>query len=347
MSEQDNNLRIFPKVRQIPEKKPKTFIVFPFEVWEKRRGTFEEKDSESMELIKNHLKEFKKCHVMSSHGSDSIVLVHMIKRACDELQIPMIDVWLNHTLNLFKEEQEYWKIINKFLGIEKEFKIFMPPKDDTGRNQTVWTIAEKVGHLPSFRKTSRKKSMSYKHSNTPECCDILKKKSVKDYLKQLPKDERFDCVFIGTRAQESQIRFLGVLQRCRSYTQTTRVPYPKRVVTPLSYWEAVDILEYYHRYNIPRNPVYKIHNVDRMGCASCPAHINWEIRLAQDPTNEGFGMLKQNFKIMKNTEPQRFSNSIDTLDKWLNSKKSKDLDSKMRVKLEDFIKSQKEEIKNE
>lgn len=328
----NEQLRIYPKIRTIPEKKPKTFTLFPFEVWEKRRESFEIKEAESLELIKNHLKAFKKCHVMSSHGSDSIVLVHLIKRACEELNMPMIDVWLNHTLNLFKEEPEYWKVINKFLGIEDKFKIFYPPQ-----NQTVWSIAKKVGYLPSFRKTARHVSMSYKHSNTPECCDILKKASVKDYLKSLPENERYDCTFIGTRAQESQIRFLGVLQRCRSYLQKTRVAYPKRIVTPLSYWESVDTLEYYHRYGIPRNPVYQIHNVDRMGCASCPAHLGWEIRLAKDPTNEGFGMLKQNFEIMFRTEPERFKESVLSLQKYLKSKKSKDLTSIQRDRIEAFL----------
>ena len=30
----------------------------------------------------------------------------------------------------------------------------MPPKDEKGRYQTVWSIADKVGHLLSFRKTA-------------------------------------------------------------------------------------------------------------------------------------------------------------------------------------------------
>lgn len=44
-------LRIFPKQRNIPEKKPKSFILYPFEMWEKRRESFEQKEAESLELI--------------------------------------------------------------------------------------------------------------------------------------------------------------------------------------------------------------------------------------------------------------------------------------------------------
>ena len=347
------DLRIFPKKRQIPEKKPKTFVLYPFEMWEKRREPFETKEAESLELIVNHFKYFKNPHVMTSHGNDSVVMCHLVVRACNILDISLPQFWLNNTLNLFKEERKYWDVINKFLGIENNFKVFMPPKDKSGNHQTVWSIAKKVGHLPHFRSTQKKKqerererereSNYYQHGATPECCNILKKESVKDYLKQLPEDQRYDLVLVGTRAQESQIRSLGVLQRCRSYLQKTNVPYPKQVLTPLSFWHFTDIEQYYKKYNIPKNPVYEIHNIDRMGCASCPAHLNWETRLAKDPTEEGFGMLKQNLKILYETvqagseNPERLKKSIIKLQKYLKSKESKELSDIMRNKLELLI----------
>ncbi len=332
------SLRIFPKKRQLPMKKPKSFVLFPFEMHEKMRETFEEKESESLELIKNHLKHFKKCFVASSHGKDSLVMVHLIWRACQELKIPMVDVWLNHTLNVYKEEKEFWKKFNTWLGIEDNFKIFYPPKDKKGNRYTVWSIAKSAGHLPNFRSTAKAK-LSYKKTNTPECCDILKKKSINEYLKNLPKDERYDCSFIGTRAEESQMRSLGVLQRCRSYLIKTRKPYPIQAVTPLSFWKKADIYEYFARYKLPINPTYAVHNLERMGCASCPAHKNWEIRLASDPTSEGFGMLNQNLKILKSTEPERLEKSINTLKDFLKSKDSKILTEAMRLRLINTIQS--------
>ncbi|KKN76211.1 hypothetical protein LCGC14_0372370 [marine sediment metagenome] len=311
------SLRIFPEKRLIPEKKPKTFVLFPYELHAKMRGTFEEKEEESIRLIKGHLEHYTKCYVASSHGKDSIVLVHLIWRVCKELDIPMIDVWLNHTLNVYKEEKAYWDAFNKWLDIENCFRIFYPPEDENGHMYTVWSVAKKVGHLPNFRRTARKVTGSYKESNIPECCKILKKDSINAFLKSLPKDQRYDCHFIGTRAQESQIRSLGVLQRCRSYLIKSRRPYPMQAVTPLSFWKAVDVLEYFHRYIIPQNPTYSVHNIDRMGCASCPAHKNWETRLARDPTEEGFGMLKQNLKILAKTDVPRLKNSIKTLDNYI------------------------------
>lgn len=333
------SLRILPKKRQIPEHKPKTFVLFPFELHEKMRGTFEEKEEESLRLIKNHLQHFKKCYVVSSEGKDSNVMVHLIWRVCKELKIEMIEVWLNHTLNVYKEEKDYWDKFNKWLGIEDKFKVFYPPKDKDGKQQTVWTIIHKVKHLPNFRSTARKVKRNYKSTNIPECCDILKKQSIKNYLKGLPKDQRFDCVFVGTRAQESQMRSLGVLQRCRSYFVKYRTAYPIQTVTPLSFWQAVDVLEYFHRYKLPVNPTYAIHNIERMGCASCPAHKYWEIRLASDPTAEGFGMLKQNLKGLQQYEPERLQASLETLQNFVKSKVSTEiLTEKNRVRLIQLIK---------
>ena len=105
----------------------------------------------------------------------------------------------------------------------------------------------------------------------------------------------------------------------------------------------VDTYEYYHRYNIPKNPAYKAHDMERMGCASCPAHINWEIRLAKDPTNEGFGMLRQNFKILKETvfngteNQDRLIKSVNTLVKYLSSAESDSLTPEQRERIEGLI----------
>lgn len=350
----DSNLRLFdtearnafdsqPEELKIKSQKAKTFILFPFEAEYKIRQPFEVKEEESLFLIQEHLKIHKKCYVASSHGKDSIVLVHLIYRACQNLGIPMIEVWLNNTLNIYKEEPAYWDLFNKWLEIEDKFRIFLPPKDEKGNRYTVWSIAKKVGHLPHFRAaTDTKKKWDIR--KTPECCDILKKASIKAFLKSLPKEDRFDCHFVGTRAEESRIRRLGVLQRCRSYIMKTRSAYPIRTVTPMSFWSTNtwkahqghyekknnkkvfvpnpreikpenDIDRYFEKHGIPKNPVYLAHDLKRMGCASCPAFKNWELKLAQDPTEEGLGMLKQNLRIMKTTEKERYDAVIKNLRK--------------------------------
>lgn len=354
------------KFHELPmEKKEKslkavTFIIYPFEVNEQMKKPFEQKEAETIEFIENHLKTFKKPYVATSFGKDSILLMHLVMRACQNLNIEYPDMFLNDTLNTFKEEKQYWADISKEWGIIDKVKLFKPPFDERGNRYTVWSIAKKYGHLPSFRglqgrgkafKQSGKKDKAKEGSRgtTPECCDILKKATMKEFLKSMPEDSRYDLQFVGTRAEESAMRKISLMQRCRSYIHKSFVKYPMRVATPISYWVDSDIDQYYEKYNIPKNPAYLAHDQDRMGCASCPAHKNWEIRLAKDPTNEGFGMLKMNFKLMKQfidegTEnPDRIINSIKVLEKYITSEDSKSLTDVQRQKVIDLIKEYKNE----
>ena len=335
------------KFNEQPEEKKakslaaKTFILYPFELKYNQDKPFEEKEIDSMELIENHLKIYKKPYIATSFGSDSIVLMHLVMRAAKNVGVEYPDMFLNDTLNTFKEEKQYWADMIKLWGIADKVKILKPPTDERGNMMTVWSIAKKVGHLPSFRTIGGRKGGS--KGKTPECCDILKKTTMKKYIKSLPKEERYDLQFVGTRAQESRVRANAVLQRCRTSILKTFVNYHMRAVTPLSFWTMEDTQEYYKRHNIPKNPAYKAHDMDRMGCASCPAHKNWEIRLAKDPTNEGFGMLKQNFKILKQTiedgteNSNRLQESVNVLKKYMKKKESKTLTEPQRERIEKLI----------
>tara|TARA_R110000803_G_scaffold13653_2_gene38301 strand:+ start:39 stop:1163 length:1125 start_codon:yes stop_codon:yes gene_type:complete len=331
-----------PEEKKAKSLKAKTFILYPFELKYNQDKSFEEKDKDSMELIENHLKIYKKPYIATSFGSDSIVLMHLVMRACKNVGVEYPDMFLNDTLNTFKEEKQYWADMTKLWGIIDKVKLFKPPVDEKGNMFTVWSIAKKVGHLPSFRTIGGRRGGS--KGKTPECCDILKKSTMKKYIKSLPKEERYDLQFVGTRAQESRVRANAVLQRCRTSILKTFVNYHMRAVTPLSFWTMEDTQKYYEVHNIPKNPAYKAHDMERMGCASCPAHKNWEVRLAKDPTNEGYGMLKQNFKILKQTiedgteKTDRLKESIKTLQKYLKSKESKTLSISQRQRIINLIK---------
>lgn len=364
----DGFTKIDPTIREKFNKLPdeikakslaaKTFILYPFEVHEQQAKPFEQKEAETIEFIENHLKAFKKPYIATSFGSDSIVLMHLVMRACDNLGIEYPDMFLNDTLNTFKEEKQYWADITKEWGIIDKVKLFKPPVDEKGNMYTVWSIAKKYGHLPSFRGIRRKKGeeriktkleMGGQGGGTPECCDILKKKTLKKFLNSLPEEDRYDLHFVGTRAEESRMRKNSVLQRCRTYIFKSFLKYPIRACTPLSFWTMEDTQKYYEVHNIRKNPAYKAHDMERMGCASCPAHKYWEIRLAKDPTNEGFGMLRQNFKILKETieagteRPDRLEESINTLKKWLKKPESKTLTDTQRQRVIDLIKEFTEE----
>ena len=416
----DGFVTIDPKIREklhaLPEERKtkslaaKTFILFPFEMQEQQRKPFAIKLRETIDFVKNHLLHHRRPYIATSFGSDSIVLMKVVMIAVDELRveghdIEYPDMVLNDTLNTFKEEKQYWKDMIDLWNLGDKVIIMKPPKDEKGNMYTVWSIAKKVGHLPQFRQTKfrnkdgtirTKKDIGGQGSGVPECCDILKKKTLKSFMNSLAEDKRYDCQFVGTRAEESKMRSMSVLQRCRSYIRKTFVKYEIRNVTPLSYWtqgiwkadqgtfqkkksrmmEGIcscnhaesehsnncvkcgcsefsrvrrkflgnfktteifvpndnetepenDIALFYEKYNIPFNPAYEAHNMKRMGCASCPAHINWEVRLATDPTSEGLGMLKQNLKLLKQygeagtDRIERLDESLNILKKLLDGK---------------------------
>ena len=399
-----------PEERKAKSLAAKTFILYPFEMQEQQAKSFEVKERETIDFIKNHLLNHKRPYIATSFGSDSIVLMKIVMLAVDELKaeghdMEYPDMVLNDTLNTFKEEKQYWKDMIDLWGIADKVIIMKPPKDAKGNMYTVWSIAKKVGHLPQFRATQfrnkegkvrTKKEIGGQGTGVPECCDILKKKTLKSYMNNIAKEKRYDIQFVGTRAEESKMRSMSVLQRCRSYIRKTFVKYPIRNTTPLSYWtqnvwkthqghyekkqsrmmEGIcgcdhaesehsincvkcdcvqfsrvrrkflgnfkttpifvpsegekepenDIALFYEKYNIPFNPAYKAHSMDRMGCASCPAHINWEARLAVDPTTEGLGMLRQNLKMLKQfgdagtDRPERLTESLTLLKRLLDGK---------------------------
>ena len=316
MSQTDGSLRIFPEKRIIPKKKYKTMILFPEELVFKQSEPFEVKERESLLLIKGHLEKFTNPYAAISHGKDSLVMADLICRTARELRVKLPEFWLNDTLNTYNEEKPFWDVANKWLGIEDNFRVFTPPKLPNGKQATVWSVADMVGHLPTFRSTAKHRKNSYKRTNVPECCHWLKHKSVDEFLKELKPEERYDCCFVGTRAKESSIRWLVLLQRCRSYLKKSRIPYPIRTVTPLSFWLKSDIYEYFARYKLPQNPTYQVHNIERMGCASCPAYKGWEIDQAQDPTPQRIGQLRQNLLFLKKTDTKRFEDAIKNLSNY-------------------------------
>lgn len=270
---------------------------------------------DTQHIITGHMTmcDFKKPFVATSWGKDSTVLSHLIVEQCKKNDIKPTDKLypdfvLINTLNIYKEEPIYWKKIQKFLEIpDEKFKIFKPVN-----NQTVWSIADKVGYLPNFRKPSKSGTnyIPYEFRKEPECCNILKKESFNDHLKSLAEEERFDLQFIGIRAIENQTRRFNILMHCRTYFTDYGRPYKMRNCLPIGFWSDQDIDKYLEENDIPENPAYKVHNQKRLGCASCPAHIGWEVRLASDPTKDGKGQLYQNLRIIRATQPQRFLNSI-------------------------------------
>lgn len=304
-----------------------------YEVEAELAKTYEEKLKETYSIIREHLKAFKRPQIATSWGKDSVVMSAIVMDIClNEFKMnprsrdfPVFT--LAHTNNIYPEEPAYWERIRLQLKIPSTKFIIMKPKYKDGKDKTVWSIAKEAGHLPSFRNVNNK-DIPYKFRNEPECCYQLKRESVNVYLKKQKKYMRHQLVLVGIRAEESQARRFSVMMHCRTFTTRHKRPYVSRTLTPLAFWKSADIERFFKDTGLEKCPVYKAHNQTRMGCASCPAHKNWEKRLAEDPTETGVGMLKMNLQILRVTQPNRFWNSISRLykdhqgmcDEILNSK---------------------------
>ena len=291
------------------------------EEWELRieeEKPYEQKLEETKELIRVHLDNFKRPQVAFSGGKDSLVMASLIcdiclkERKMNPRTYHFPTFTLAHTRNIYPGEEEYWERIRLQLGIPKvKFMVFKAEKED-GTPETVWSVAKEVGYLPNFR-TIGHSEIPYEFKQEPACCDRLKRKTINRFLKKQSRKKRWDLVFVGVRAEESNARRVGVKFNCRTFSSRQNRPYVSRTCWPLAFWKEEDILRYIEERGLEMCPVYKEHNVDRMGCASCPAHKGWEKKLAEDPTESGRGMLKMNLQILRVSQPNRFWNSISRL----------------------------------
>nr|DAG48283.1 MAG TPA: phosphoadenosine-phosphosulfate reductase [Bacteriophage sp.] len=96
-----------------------------------------------------------------------------------------------------------------------------------------------------------------------KCCDIMKKKPVKQYEKDTKRKP-----ILGTLADESALRYEAWMRNgCNSF-------YSKRPVSqPLSFWTEQDVLHYIKKYHVPYCPVYGEIRVKQTGQAEGQTNI--------------------------------------------------------------------------
>lgn len=325
---------------------PSQMLLDPKSLNQALKMPYELKELESYRMVREHLDVAKKPHVATSWGNDSTVMSHMVIRACKELGISKHSEQfphfiLNNTLNIYKEEQAYWKTIVDFLDIpDDKFTILKPNKLDNGKQATMISIAEQFG-LPAFRRSSRS-GLPHHMRDEPKCCQILKKEPVNAFWISMPPESiRFDLSFVGVRAEESQNRRLDILLHCRTNVSGWQRPYPIRTVKPLGFFTLKDIYRYFLENNIPKNPAYTIHNQTRLGCAMCTGHMGWEKRLVNDPTNDGDQMLLKIMQILKSQQINRYWNSLYRIRQ--SGKKEHLIQKIMSIQvLDEFVKGGKE-----
>lgn len=201
-------------------------------------------------------------YVSFSGGKDSTVLKHIVDQMYSDvpalfvntgLEYPEIQKFAMNQKNVItvRPKMRFDEVIKKYgyLVISKEVaKIIYYARKDASWALNKINGLNKDGSYSSFCQRF-KKYQKIIDSDIPisnYCCEIIKKKPVKEYKKQTGRKP-----MIGTMACESQQRMTGWMKTgCNTFESTE----PKS--RPLSFWTEQDILHYIKKYNVPYCSVY-------------------------------------------------------------------------------------------
>lgn len=237
-----------------------------------------------------------KCYMSFSGGKDSTVLLSLVK-SCQELgtvgDIPAVfcdtGVELGVTVNFVKwvKENYYqdvqiirpavsfdWVLKNKGKPIKSKLKaetlgrwqanptsqllLLLLGKTGTGRFYAAAKIGDMDLHMihPAFPIRA-----------SSACCDYLKKKPFKNYVKRNGKKG----AIIGIRTSEGGVRATTAAARIRvggklcTWTRDSLI-----YKAPIIDWPDEAIKEYIKKYDVPLSEAYTVHGFKRTGCMACP-----------------------------------------------------------------------------
>lgn len=224
-------------------------------------------------------------YVSFSGGKDSTVLLHIVRQ-----DYPSVEAVFSDTGLEYPEIKEFVKTFDN-VDIVRPEMIF----DEVIRTYGYPMISKEVGHKfeaynknktwakPYIDGTAKQPngeksrycvdrwkgiaSMDFKISN--KCCDVTKKKPLKNYQKRTGRNP-----IIATMACESQMRFHAwIMNGCNAFDSADKKS------APMSFWTEQDVLQYIIENNIPIAKPYgdvvdingslKTTKLKRTGCIYC------------------------------------------------------------------------------
>jgi phosphoadenosine phosphosulfate reductase len=165
----------------------------------------------------------KQPYVLFSGGRDSLVVLDLVRRACESVGQRLKIIHVDTTVAI-PDNLEYVKRICKRLGLSDGLNVLRPKR-------TFFELAQKKG-FPTFR--------------SRWCCEHLKLLPVRDFLRHEPPNR---VVFDGMRAEESRAR------RDLPYTEWRNF-LGCYLHHPILDWKREDVLGYLSYRGLPANPLY-------------------------------------------------------------------------------------------
>lgn len=264
-------------------------------------------------------------YISFSGGKDSTVLAHIAQQIFPDIKMMFVNTGLEFPeivefvklkiedgwdIDMVRPEMPFNRVIDKYGYpiISKEQAMYIEQWRNAKSEHTK-DIRWNGGKNGGFKISEKWKPLAKenKFKITSQCCDVMKKKPAKTYLKNTGRHP-----IIGTMADESQLRMQQWLKHgCNSFDG-------KIVSKPMSIWLESDIWEYIERYKLEIAKPYSM-GYDRTGCMFCGfgCHIeeqktgtNRFVKLEQTHPKQhkyimeklGFAEVLDEYGVMKNLE---------------------------------------------
>lgn len=253
------------------------------EIWELRQKQSLDLDSKVI-LSNNRIKEWYNYHdgnvyVSFSGGKDSTVLLHLVRNIYPDVPAVFIDTGLEYpeirnfvketnNVTWLKPKTNFKNVIEKYGYpiISKEQSLFIEEVRTT-KSEYLRDVRLNGKGPKKYGKISNKwkKLVDSPFKISSKCCNVMKKKPLKEYNLQ---NKRYP--FVGNLASEGRLRTTTYLRYgCNNFMGKNPIS------TPLSFWNTPDIWEYIKKYNIKYSKIYDM-GYERTGCMFCMFGVHME-----------------------------------------------------------------------